>query len=116
MKPIQSWNIDGATVNIYSEYDSDWSWVEESEVEVLRKISRGDLFQVIIEVKVYDKTGEIDGTDSLGGVVLEYSIKKDFESQVREVINDHAMIDNAKNELDKKIKNILKVYQNETKP
>jgi hypothetical protein len=114
MKPIQSWNINGATVNIYPEFDSDWSWVDDNKT--LTEIKNGTLFQVILEVKVYDKTGEVDGTDSLGGVVLKYSFKDDLYQQVLSTISDYGMIENAQAELKRKLENIFEAYQNETKP
>ncbi len=91
----------GVLVKIYSEPDPDWSWVEDDTDK--RQVACGDLEQVFIEVSIYDKTGEVKGLDTLGGVVIGYD---DHRQEIRDAIDDHDMIKETKEDLKMKLKKI----------
>lgn len=96
----------GVTVFIYPEPDPDWSW--ETDEATLRKIRRGDLEQVIVEVVVFDRSGEIKGTDSLGGVVIGAD---DHKQEIRDTIEAHAMVEEARRDLAERLKRIVEKNQ-----
>lgn len=111
MEPLDQFKIEpGVTVKIYPEDEPDWSWVESDAAgaDFMERVRRGDVEQVIVTVSMFDKTGELEGSDSLGGIVIGID---DHKQEIRDAIDAHEMIANAKAELDRKIKAILAAYQ-----
>jgi len=100
-------------IKIEPEFDPDWSWVAEAEAEsdTRSKIENGSLFQVWIAVRVYDKSGEVTGEDSLGAVCI--TSEESFEDQINETVKEHGMVENAKTDLALKLKRILEANKGE---
>ena len=103
MKPIDKFELEpGVVVRLYPEPDPDWSWAESSEDQ--KKIKRGDMEQVIVEVVIYDASGEVEGSDSIGGVVIGID---DHKQEIRDTIDAYDMVQNARNDLKDKLNRII---------
>lgn len=108
-KPIDKFEIEpGVMVKVYSEFDPDWSWVEDDETK--SKVRRGDVEQVIVAVSVFDKSGEVEGTDSLGGIVIGLD---DHKQEIRDAIDAHEMIETAREDLKAKLIKIIQLNRGE---
>jgi hypothetical protein len=101
----------GVYVNIFEEQMADWSFVEPTDLEIIGQIERGELVQVVIKVMVYDRSGEIEGFDILGGVCLD--LHEDNEFVIRQTIDSHNMVDIAKQDLANKLSKIRSLNQTE---
>lgn len=83
----------------YPEAGQDFDFGDAKENEAYAKrFERGELCNVIVSVIV---RGEgLEGIDSLGGCHVS---NRDFENDLMQLVNDHAMIENATAELSKDI-------------
>ena len=91
-----------ATAKIYFDYDADTSWMSPEE---LRQVENGSLGCYCVVVSTFDKTGEVQGSDVLGGI---WATSQDY---ILETIKEHDMLKTAKKDLKLKITNILKAYK-----
>lgn len=104
MKPIDQFELEpGVIVKVWPEDDPDWSWVDDDDTK--RKIKRGDVEQYVIEVLVFDKSGEVSGSDILGGVVVGLD---DHKQEIRDCIDANDMVKEAKHDLKNKLDKIVK--------
>lgn len=103
MKPVATFEYEpGVSVKVYHEDDPDWSWVEDDKTK--RMIARGDLEQYIVVVSVFDKSGEVEGSDSLGGIVVGFD---DHKQEIRDAIEANEMVANALDDLKAKLTRII---------
>lgn len=96
----------GVHVQVYEEEDPDWSWAEEKGSEdaaLMRKVRRGDVQQVFVVVTVFDASGEVEGSDSLGGIVTGLD---DHKQEIRDAIDAHDMVSEARKDLAEKLTRI----------
>ena len=103
MSKLATYRIQGANIEVHAEQDPDWSWLEEQDEK--NKVESGEYYQVYVLVTVFDKSGHVEGSNSLGGILCQCS--EDLESQVMDIVKEYAMIDEAKYDLNKNIKAVL---------
>jgi hypothetical protein len=104
MKHIDKFELEpGILVKIYPEFDPDWSWIEVGSKDE-RLVRDGHLEQVIVEVTVFDSSGEVSGTDSLGGVCIGLDAHK---QEIRDTIDSNSMVQEARADLKNKLARIL---------
>ena len=99
----------GVTVKVYPDEQCDWAWAQDGSKEsktLMKKVNRGDVEQVVINISVFDKSGLVEGCDSIGGVVIGLD---DHKQEIRDAIADNDMISEARADLKKKLKEIKKV-------
>ncbi len=101
--PIAKFELEpGVFVKVYNEDSPDWSWAEDNETK--QKIQSGDIEQVIVFVSVYDESGEVEGTDSLGGIVIGFD---DHKQEIRDAIDSNEMVASARQDLETRLNKIL---------
>lgn len=105
---LAKFNIESdVTVEVFHEPDPDWSWVEDfrkdDREKYMEKVSRGDIYQVCLVIRVCDPSGNVIGSDTLGGVVVGLDAHK---QEIRDAIDDNDMIDLARKDLASKIERI----------
>lgn len=94
-------HVPGIFVEVYPEECPDWSWAEDDNA-LMPKVKNGDVEQVCILIKIYDPSGHVEGNDSLGAVVVGNDAKQD----VLNAIKDNGMVNEAKSDLKKKLREI----------
>ena len=100
----------GVHVQVYEEEAADWSWAEEEgslDAALMRKIRNGDVRQVFVIVSVFDPSGEVEGTDSLGGIVVGLD---DHKQEIRSAIADNDMASAARANLAEKLTRIKAAF------
>lgn len=108
--PIAKFELEpGVRVTVYPETDPDWSWVDDEASESCnalfkRKIRNGDVSQVIVVVSVVDSSGEVEGSDVLGGIVIGID---DHKQEIRDSIEANDMVDEARADLKRKLDKII---------
>lgn len=88
-------------LNLYFDeyFVQDWD-----DSELSRQLKNGDITPYILEVIVKDQTGYLNGSNTLGGVLL-----REGDDPVEYAL-DYGMIDTARTELAEKIQDVLKAY------
>lgn len=112
MHSITTIEIDKKTrIKVFEETEPDWSWAED--IATKADIRSGKIQQFTVSVVTYDKTGELSGSDMIGGVVVD--LHKDVEVQIKDLVKVYEMVKNAKYELNKKINGVLNAYKKRLK-
>ena len=87
-------------INAYYEMESiegDFDFGDESEnADYLARFKSGELIAVCIVVSIFDKSGNLEGTDSLGMCHINSS---DVLNEVQEIVKDNAMVETAFDDL-----------------
>lgn len=88
-----------ASISLYMYLDEgiDTSWMEPDDIS---RLERGDLVPVTVVVRAYYRG--LEGTDSLGGVLLSGRA-----GEVDEIVGDHGMVMGAMDELRSSINYLL---------
>lgn len=99
--PYVTLKIEHATVNVYVDHDySD----QYDDIDIKAAIHDGRYHPSIIEVIVYDTTGNVTGMDLLGGCLIEELL------DVHTVVAENDMIPNANDDLKGKLTRIVQIY------
>lgn len=93
---IEKYTIGKAVVKVWVEDSPEWA------VDVLNPCIRS---QVVVEVIVFDSSGWVEGTDVLGCVEVGDST---FREDVMQAVETNSMIDNARDDLQMKLNQIMK--------
>lgn len=105
MKPIDKFEIEpGVTVYLYPEEDADWDAECFDDPEMQARIRRGDVKQVVVVVKLFDKTGNVEGSSCIGAVTIGLD---DHKQEVRDTLDAYEMIEEARQDLAAKLKAIV---------
>lgn len=93
-------NINGLNyyISAYYEFDvPDFDCGSETEnAQEMARFDSGELLNLFIEVKVFDKSGNIEGSDSLGQCFVTSA---DCLNDIQDIVKEYGMIENALNDL-----------------
>jgi hypothetical protein len=101
--------IDGLKAYIKTVYDDTpvedmMDFVDDEDRRTyLDKFNSGDLINVTVMVEVFSRSGEVSGSDNLGA--CHVNTGQAFED-VQEIVKDHGMLENAKDDLERILKAI----------
>ena len=109
--------IDGMNYTIKADYSDiplegsfDFGSEEENQ-KYMERFENEELLNLDISVEVYSNSGYVSGSDHLGSCHLAVN---DLENGIQEMVKDHAMLDNAMEDLKATLKQIenkdLKAY------
>lgn len=99
--PYMTTKIEHATINVYFDQSYDGS---QDEQDIQDAIKKGDITPSVIEVLVYDTTGEVTGSDILGGCLISEVL------DVQDTVKEYDMIQIATDDMVKKVKDIVSIY------
>jgi len=100
--PYLTAKIENATVNVYQDLSYDES---EDMQDIQDDIRMGKLTPSVIEVLVYDTTGQVTGSDILGGCLISETL------DIHDMVKDYDMIRNATEDMRKKVTDIASIYR-----
>ena len=88
----------------------EWEFLNE---DIKKRYRNEEIYDYIITVKVWDRTGNITEETSIGGCTFVEN--DDFEEQTLEFVKDHGLLDEAHGLLKKSIAAVVKEYTRTTK-
>lgn len=94
--------IEGSDIPVEGSFDYG---NEEENQKYLERFHNGELENLDILITIFSKSGHVEGFDSLGGCHVRAS---HIEEDIKSLIEDHGMIENAFQHLQDNLKEIQK--------
>ena len=69
---------------------------EEQRLEYIGRFNSGELLNVYINVEVFSKSGQVSGSNGLGGCHVK---SEDLETEIKSMVDDYGMLEEAEDDL-----------------